>query len=298
MPNKKTTDGMNKGSIYVQSEPHFIHNALQGAHYYTPPGSLVPFPEYYYVRRGSCICYFYKYWMAAETTHINGQTQERKTFKNRYNFGNDLWYRFDYKPGEADLAQDRRTYYAIKLLLDNTENTSLDIPEWSQHNYSKLLSNYYFPSDFSAWALGDSTNPAYFVAGVNNNLYVMKFSETAFRRSISTFDDSGTTAGSGEAAIYNPSQRNVYDFSWYSFKNHGGSDPHQTSDAIAYWLHKIPQLVNEPECELFIIGVPDSSPFQLSPQFTNAQLENIVRMMCNVSDGDFEYTSIQTFNVY
>lgn len=296
LPKKKasSSEGGDLGrSFYVQGEPHFIHNNLDG----TYGGGLIP--TNHYVPQGSCQCYFYKYWNLSTTTHYDAQTQTSKVFKNKYSMKNNTWLRFDYKPGEMPTPDtDKMVYSGVKLKLDNTVGNS-SIPTWSQHNYAKLIANYIISLYSSNWHLSDFISyyakACYVIVGYMDNLYVLCPNPTQRTVAFSMFQDSGTITNPSSGGYYNTAQRQSFDASWESFMQCSiGSSDYFACTGMANMVKAAPGLSGEPECEVFLIGTPYND-FGGIADFTNDELLNFVHMLCNVSDGDFNYTSISDY---
>lgn len=282
-----------KRSFVVQGETHHLSNQMT----YTP--------EY------NALCFFYKYWNLATTTHYNPQTQISKTFKNRYNINGETTFRFDYTTGEHPTSDTGRTlYFGVKLHLSNNMGDT-SIQQQLRHDYYKLLNNYYWITNNLNWSLGGDIGLnlvyCYMLVGIpsTNDLYVLKFSDTPDMEEITAIDlykpqISGGNDSMGWNQLNNPRRTDFYYSVEYFSEDTtiSAGYPARSVTNIVNWVKTIQALANEgPECEVFLIGIPAGGVVQYYPEFDHDELFSIVQMLCNINDDDFNYQTLTVHDV-
>mgnify|MGYP003300496818 FL=1 len=278
-------------SFVVQGETHHISSPLS------------------YVPQYSGLCFFYKYWNLATTSHYYPQTQTTKVFKNKYNIKGENTFRFDYAEGEHPTSDtDRTLYFGMKLQLDNNMN-DVSIQQNLRHDYYKLLNNYYWITNNLNWRLSsaflsDDMLPCYLLVGVPSTgaLYVLKFSDTPGQEEITginIYDPDVCQGTGGYAQINNPRQTTFYYRLEYFSENtdYRPGQGSRTVTNIVNWVKTIPELANEGDCEIFIIGIPSGGVVTYYPEFDHDELFSVVQMLCNMNEGDFNYTALTVHDV-
>lgn len=277
-------------SFVVQGETHHISSPLS------------------YVPQYSGLCFFYKYWNLATTSHYYPQTQTTKVFKNKYNIKGEDTFRFDYAEGEHPTPDTGRTlYFGMKLQLDNNMNDT-SVQQQLRHDYYKLLDNYYWVTNNLNWKLvtafmSEDLLPCYLLVGIpnTNDLYVLQFSDTPGQEEITGINiyDPNVCQGDGGSFQLNNPRENRYYYTIQYFSENTDYQPGtgaRTVTNIVNWVKTIPQLANEAPCEIFIIGIP-SGAFAYYPEFNHDELFSVVQMLCNMNEGDFNYTGLTVHDV-
>lgn len=202
-------------------------------------------------------------------------------------------HRYYLKVNESGPNLYENLFYCSKLILHHRWR-----PSWTSnwYNYYGQLINYYLGDDNWRGEIWQNNN-IYLLAGINaysdvgQNLHLIKHINTYSGEDPTIVYDlmriQGTyfyTTGNGHWMELNTGRRDYFyeDYTSLNMK---------TAQRISDDLAQIDEFDNEPDCEVYFVGMP-RGPLFYDPDFTNDELMTIIRMMCELNGGTCYYTAL------
>lgn len=188
-----------------------------------------------------------------------------------------------------------RVFYCDKLELYHNW-----APDWTTNtfNYYQQLVNFYLRMT-EGWSTGIwENNKVYLLAGINNEqasgiLHLFKFRNTYSGASDPTLiNDLYTLRGYETPCVGTTSWIELDNPRRNRFTERYANLTYKTAQMFSDDLNQISELSNEPDCEIYIVGMP-RGPLTPDPEFSPDELFRIVEMMCKAYGGSFNYLSIQ-----